>query len=246
MSFGRSPSALLACVFVLGIVFGSLLPLKPAHWPEAVAARGAGASAPHVAPDGGQDGMVWARSGNRDARHPVEVVRVIDGDTLEARVHLWPGLEMMTRVRLRGIDAPELKAHCPEERELPRLHGTPCRKCSPPAMSRSSISVLTSTTGALSPMPRRAGRRMCHRRFFRPVMCDAMAAAIAAAGARGRAGSAVSRQNNPLQNIKSRAGARPFHSGVIANQRAVTITGVPTETRANRSMMSSLYIRTQP
>jgi endonuclease YncB( thermonuclease family) len=54
-------------------------------------------------------------------RHPIEVVRVIDGDTLEARVHLWPGLEMMTRVRLRGIDAPELKAHCPEERELAEI-----------------------------------------------------------------------------------------------------------------------------
>ena len=47
--------------------------------------------------------------------HPVEVLRVIDGDTFEARVHLWPGLTITTRVRLRGIDAPELKAACPEE-----------------------------------------------------------------------------------------------------------------------------------
>jgi endonuclease YncB( thermonuclease family) len=45
-----------------------------------------------------------------------EVLRVIDGDTFEARVHLWPGLAMTTRVRLRGIDAPELNAHCAEER----------------------------------------------------------------------------------------------------------------------------------
>jgi micrococcal nuclease len=42
------------------------------------------------------------------------VIRTIDGDTFEARVHL-PGQEVMTRVRLRGIDAPELKAACPEE-----------------------------------------------------------------------------------------------------------------------------------
>jgi endonuclease YncB( thermonuclease family) len=48
--------------------------------------------------------------------HPAEVVRVIDGDTFEARVHLWPGLDITTRVRLRGIDAPELKARCGEER----------------------------------------------------------------------------------------------------------------------------------
>ena len=48
--------------------------------------------------------------------HPAEVLRVLDGDTFEARVHLWPGLEVTTRVRLRGIDAPEMKARCGEER----------------------------------------------------------------------------------------------------------------------------------
>ena len=48
--------------------------------------------------------------------HPAEVTRVLDGDTFEARVHLWPGLDITTRVRLRGIDAPELKARCGEER----------------------------------------------------------------------------------------------------------------------------------
>src|SRR5690348_9640474 len=48
--------------------------------------------------------------------HPAEVLRVIDGDTFEARINLWPGLEVTTRVRLRGIDAPELRAHCDDER----------------------------------------------------------------------------------------------------------------------------------
>ena len=41
---------------------------------------------------------------------------MLDGDTFEARVHLWPGLNITTRVRLRGIDAPELNARCMEER----------------------------------------------------------------------------------------------------------------------------------
>ena len=50
------------------------------------------------------------------ASHPVEVLRVVDGDTFEARVNLWPGLDITTRVRLRGIDAPEMKARCSEER----------------------------------------------------------------------------------------------------------------------------------
>ena len=47
--------------------------------------------------------------------HSADVLRVIDGDTFEARVHLWPGLDVTTKVRLRGIDAPELKSRCDEE-----------------------------------------------------------------------------------------------------------------------------------
>jgi endonuclease YncB( thermonuclease family) len=49
------------------------------------------------------------------AGHPAQIVRVLDGDTFEARVAVWPGLEISTRVRLRGIDAPELRARCSEE-----------------------------------------------------------------------------------------------------------------------------------
>lgn len=44
------------------------------------------------------------------------VERVIDGDSLAVRVDLWPGLQVATIVRLRGIDAPELAGRCPEER----------------------------------------------------------------------------------------------------------------------------------
>jgi len=62
--------------------------------------------------------MVWKRAGNPDVRHPVDVVRTIDGDTFEARVHLPPDLNLTTRVRLRGIDAPERKASCPQELQM--------------------------------------------------------------------------------------------------------------------------------
>ena len=58
--------------------------------------------------------MVLRRGGSPDVRHPVDVIRTIDGDTFEARVHLPPDLDLTTRVRLRGIDAPELKAACPQ------------------------------------------------------------------------------------------------------------------------------------
>jgi endonuclease YncB( thermonuclease family) len=47
--------------------------------------------------------------------YPAEVVRVIDGDTFEARVRVWPGLDVDTHVRLRGIDAAELHARCADE-----------------------------------------------------------------------------------------------------------------------------------
>ena len=48
--------------------------------------------------------------------YPADVLRVIDGDTFEARVRVWPGLDVDTKVRLRGIDAPELHARCGDEK----------------------------------------------------------------------------------------------------------------------------------
>jgi len=62
--------------------------------------------------------MVWKRAGTPDTHHAVDVIRTIDGDTFEARVHLEPGLDLNTRVRLRGIDAPELKASCAQELQM--------------------------------------------------------------------------------------------------------------------------------
>jgi endonuclease YncB( thermonuclease family) len=47
--------------------------------------------------------------------YPAEVLRIIDGDTFAARVRVWPGLDVETKVRLRGIDAAELHARCAEE-----------------------------------------------------------------------------------------------------------------------------------
>jgi endonuclease YncB( thermonuclease family) len=47
--------------------------------------------------------------------YPADVLRVVDGDTFEARVRVWPGLDVDTKVRLRGIDAAELHARCADE-----------------------------------------------------------------------------------------------------------------------------------
>lgn len=46
-----------------------------------------------------------------------EVLAAVDGDTLRVRAAIWPGIEAVTAVRLKGADAPELKGKCAAERE---------------------------------------------------------------------------------------------------------------------------------
>ena len=43
------------------------------------------------------------------------VERVVDGDTLAVRVRIWVGQDVGVLVRLRGIDAPELRGRCDSE-----------------------------------------------------------------------------------------------------------------------------------
>ena len=45
------------------------------------------------------------------------VERVIDGDTIQVRADIWLGQSLSIRVRIEGVDAPELEGRCPEERE---------------------------------------------------------------------------------------------------------------------------------
>jgi endonuclease YncB( thermonuclease family) len=51
---------------------------------------------------------------------PAELIRVVDGDTLLVSARIWPGQRVDTKVRLLGIDAPELRSPCAEEREQAR------------------------------------------------------------------------------------------------------------------------------
>jgi len=46
-----------------------------------------------------------------------EVLAAVDGDTLGVRARIWPGIAAAAAVRLRGLDAPELKGKCPAERQ---------------------------------------------------------------------------------------------------------------------------------
>jgi micrococcal nuclease len=46
------------------------------------------------------------------------VTSVIDGDTLEVRVMVWLGQEVVTRVRIDGIDTPEKRGKCQREKDM--------------------------------------------------------------------------------------------------------------------------------
>ncbi len=112
--FGRSYTAIptrwgIAATFAAGCVAGGLIVLDVQSRPAPALAAPAPADARPAT-----TAFLPARGGT----HPAEVLRVIDGDTFEARVHVWPGLDITTKIRLRGVDASELKAHCPTERAM--------------------------------------------------------------------------------------------------------------------------------
>lgn len=45
------------------------------------------------------------------------VLKVLDGDTLEVAARIWLGQEITIRVRLDGVDSPEIRGSCAAERE---------------------------------------------------------------------------------------------------------------------------------
>ncbi len=106
---GRAGALLLAAAcFAAGLTAGALIA-------PVAAERGAEAPAPMTAAPatlrGGHPAQMLPAQ-----MLPAQVLRVIDGDTFVARVHVWPGIDITTKVRLRGIDAPELRARCEDER----------------------------------------------------------------------------------------------------------------------------------
>jgi endonuclease YncB( thermonuclease family) len=55
----------------------------------------------------------------QDFRGPVAaiVLNIIDGDTFLADAQVWPGQFVRVNVRIRGIDAPEMKSRCASEHD---------------------------------------------------------------------------------------------------------------------------------
>lgn len=61
---------------------------------------------------------VSARVQNTWIEGPVDaqVLRVLDGDTVEVLAFPWPQQSITVKVRLRGIDAPEIHSRCRDEK----------------------------------------------------------------------------------------------------------------------------------
>ena len=47
---------------------------------------------------------------------PFEVLEVIDGDTFRARVTIWLGQKVDVKIRLKGVDTPEMNGKCDAEK----------------------------------------------------------------------------------------------------------------------------------
>jgi len=104
--FGRRFAGILPWMFVIGVAVVVVLASRHGtSWPV-----------PHPADERAQDAeIILQQTTSPDIRLPIDVIRTIDGDTFLARVHQRDGRDLVARVRLRGIDAPEMKASCQDE-----------------------------------------------------------------------------------------------------------------------------------
>ena len=158
------------------------------------------------------------------------MLRVIDGDTFVARVHVWPGIDITTKVRLRGIDAPELRARCEDE----RMRALAARDGLTQILEEGEVGIS------------RVGQDKYGGRVDAAVSTAVDARRVGGA-ARARSRAALRRPARELVRsepvIADRALARP---GMTASSYCSTITRVPTCARRYKSMMSALYMRMQP
>jgi endonuclease YncB( thermonuclease family) len=109
--------AVAGAMFAIGLVAGAMV--RPPLTPQLFTQHGAAPVEPAFAAVSGSEPAAsdtpLAHRLDPNIVYPIDVLRIIDGDTFEARVRVWPGLDVDTKIRLRGIDAAELHARCPGE-----------------------------------------------------------------------------------------------------------------------------------
>ncbi len=109
---------LAGAMLALGLAAGAMV--RPALTPQSFMQHGAAVEPALAAVSGAEPTQADIPIAHRldpNIVYPADVLRVIDGDTFEARVRVWPGLDVDTKVRLRGVDAAELHARCASELE---------------------------------------------------------------------------------------------------------------------------------
>lgn len=88
------------------------------------------------------------------------VVEVIDGDTFLAEAEIWPGQTLRVNIRIRGIDAPEMKSRCTSERDAaPIARATLARLVADGPVSLSNIGDGKYYGRVLATSAQRPGRR---------------------------------------------------------------------------------------
>ncbi len=114
---------MLPWIFVIGVAAGLSLPSVRQWYDGVLPSRWA-----IERPLDRDTALIVSSAATSGGRQEVDVLRIIDGDTFEARIHLRSDFAMVTRVRLRGVDAPELKAACAREFQMARAASTALRK----------------------------------------------------------------------------------------------------------------------
>jgi micrococcal nuclease len=79
--------------------------------------------------------LAWPAPGAAAERLPgpyeATVKRVVDGDTIGVEVAVWLGVEVDVLVRIRGIDAPEMRGGCESEKARARQAAAALRRMLP-------------------------------------------------------------------------------------------------------------------
>lgn len=100
----------------LSVFVSSLLPaaMPTTGWAPAVG-QPAWQDGDRRASGAGEPGRVARRI---DGPYRARDIRVVDGDTFEARLSIWFNQDVTVLVRLDGVDAPELRGRCAREKRL--------------------------------------------------------------------------------------------------------------------------------
>jgi endonuclease YncB( thermonuclease family) len=180
LAHGRGGLVFIAATaaFALGVLTGATL--RPSPTTNAAGSLASALAATRAAPTSAD--IPLAHRLDPGLVYPADTLRIIDGDTFEARVRVWPGLDVNTKVRLRNIDARSFTPGAPTSTSRRRPRAPRSKPSSRRAALRFRGSVSTNTVDGSMRSSRRATRPTFPRRFSTAA---GRAATMAAGAVRG-------------------------------------------------------------